>query len=401
VVIGVDFGTTSTKLVARLPYEAGSPSFAVPVPAFAMAEGHPYLWASRLWLSPDGAFSLAPRPQAAVVCAIKANLMTTADVNHVAVTAMAAEASVEEVATAFLALQLRQTRGWLTTEHTAVLGRGKVVWSYNFGFPAASLNDEGLQARYQRCAAASLALAGERVMVTLSTVRQALADVAHDAASQMERAQAALVPEIAAAVSGFANSTRLDDGLYALVDVGGGTVDCCTFNLFKSRDGGSRCPIFTADVRLLGAERWSVCQGDTALAEEFRHQLNEQQCSVIWRTKKDRDPKSERWASELPLFFVGGGVKSAPHHECTHGLDAWLRRTSRENGGVRILPLPPPEGLDHSLCAAEQVHRLAVAIGLSLPLVEIPQTELPVEIDDFHIGQRPSTEGSYIGTEQT
>jgi hypothetical protein len=145
-----------------------------------------------------------------------------------------AEASTMEIATAFLALQLRQAQGWLVTERATVLRRGQADWSYNFGFPAASLNDGPLRDRYQRCTAAALALAGEPVGIKLSTVRTALAATAYNADVQLEDAHAALIPEIAAAVSGFANSTRLDDGLYALVDVGGSTVDCCTFNLFKS-----------------------------------------------------------------------------------------------------------------------------------------------------------------------
>jgi hypothetical protein len=401
VVLGVDFGTTSTKIVARLPYEAGAPTFAVPAPVFARAEEHPYLWASRLWLAPDGMFSLCPLPHAAVACAIKANLMASVPATVAVLTAMAAEANSEEVAAAFLALQLLQARGWLASERAALFKRQKVTWSYNFGFPAASLNDDMLRKRYECCTAAALALASARVPITLSTVRSALGAFASSAALELEQAQAALVPEIAAAVSGFANSTRLDDGLYALVDVGGGTVDCCTFNLFKSGDGGARCPIFAANVQMLGVEPWSVCQHDSPLAKEFRQQLNEQQWGVIWRTKKERYQTSERWISGLPLFFVGGGIESSLHRDSTHGLNDWLRKFNSKGGGVRITPLPPPEGLDHGLCDAALVHRLAVAIGLSLPVTDIPDVELPGAIEDVPTGRRPGTDGNYVGKEQT
>jgi len=399
IVLGVDFGTSSTKIVARFPYEAGSPAYAVPVPSFAQAEGHPYLWASRLWLQSDGSFSLSPLSGAAVSCSLKAGLM--GGVRGPVMSAMAAQANAEEVVCAFLALQVRQARGWLANERATLMQRGRTTWSYNFGFPAASLNSAGLRDRYQRCIAAALSLAVCPIDVTLATVRPALAAVARSQTAQLERANAALIPEIAAAVSGFASSTMLDDGLYAIVDVGGGTVDCCTFNLFKGRDGAARCPIFLADVAMLGAEVWPGCANDPSLTNYFRWDLDRRQRTVIWKTKQDRDPWSERWVQGLPVFFVGGGIRSAVHQVSTGSLDAWLRRHSRDAGGVRLMRLPPPENLDHVLCDATEVHRLAVAVGLSLPAVEMPEVTLPDEIEDVERRRRRDDDGRTIGKEHT
>lgn len=398
IVLGVDFGTSSTKIAARLPYEAGSPAYAVPVPPFAQAEGHPYLWASRLWLASDGAFSLSPLPGAAVCCALKAGLM--ANPRGPVMSAMAAQANAEEATCAFLALQVRQARGWLATERAMSMQRGRVTWSYNFGFPAASLNNSSLRDRYQRCIAAALSLADHPVDVTLATTRAALAAAASCDTGQLERAHAALIPEIAAAVSGFANSTMLDDGLYAIVDVGGGTVDCCTFNLYKGRDGAARCPIFAAEVAMLGAEVWPECADDPPLANYFRWDLDRRQWSVIWETKKNRDPLSERWVQGLPVFFVGGGIRSAVHHASTGNLDAWLRRHSSDAGGVRLMRLPPPENLDHVLCDAAEVHRLAVAVGLSLPAVDMPEVTLPDKIENVERLRRRDDDGLFVGKDQ-
>ncbi|WP_137126669.1 hypothetical protein [Roseomonas sp. HF4] len=398
IVLGVDFGTSSTKIAARLPYEAGSPVYAVPVPPFAQAEEHPYLWASRLWLASDGPFSLSPLPGAAVSCALKAGLMSNPPAPVMGT--VAARANAEEAACAFLALQVRQARGWLATERAMLMQRGRITWSYNFGFPAASLNNGGLRNRYQRCIAAALSLADQPVAVTLAATRAALAAVVGSETEQLERAQAALVPEIAAAVSGFANSTMLDDGLYAIVDVGGGTVDCCTFNLFKGRDGAARCPIFAAEVAMLGAEVWQGCADDPTLANYFRWDLDRRQRSVIWGTKRNRDPKSERWVQGLPVFFVGGGIRSAVHQASTGSLDAWLRRHSQDGGGVRLMRLPPPENLDHALCNATEVHRLAVAVGLSLPAVDMPEVALPDEIEDVERRRRRDDDGRFVGKEQ-
>ncbi len=400
IVLGVDFGTTSTKIVARLPYEAGAPAFAVPALPFARAEVHAYLWASRLWLAPDGAFSLRPLPRAALVCAIKTNLMAFGADDRVVLDAGGGlTATAEEAATAFLALQIRQAKGWLATEKAALLRKGPPRWSYNLGFPAASLNNAVLCARYERCAAAAVALAAEPFEVTLPVVRSALAAAATDAPRWLTRQRVALHPEIAAAVAGFANSIRREDGLYTLVDVGGGTVDCCTFNLFTAEHGSSRCPIFSARVELLGVEPWRLCEGNAA-ADEFRYLLDTLQTTVIWDTKRRRHPLSERWRTGLPLFFVGGGVSSRTHQASTAKLDAWLRRVTSAEAGVRVEPLPAPENLEHPECPAVQVHRLGVAIGLSMPAVDIPEVNLPDEIEDAEPTAKVRSDDRYVGKDQ-
>jgi len=37
------------------------------------------------------------------------------------------------------------------------------------------------------------------------------------------------------------------------------------------------------------------------------------QRGVIWHTKQNRDPKSDRWRTSLPVFFIGGGKMSEAH----------------------------------------------------------------------------------------
>lgn len=254
--------------------------------------------------------------------------------------------------------------------------------------------------RYERCAAAAVAVAAEPVEVTLPVIRSALAAAARDTTCWLERQRVALHPEIAAAVAGFANSMRREDGLYALVDVGGGTVDCCTFNLFTAEHGGARCPIFSARVELLGVEPWRLCEGDANAADDFRYLLDTLQTTVIWDTKHRRHPSSERWRTGLPLFFVGGGVSSPTHKISTAKLDAWLRRHTAAEGGVWVEPLPAPDSLEHPECPADQVHRLGVAIGLSLPAVDIPEVRLPVDIDDAEPARKAGSDDGYVGKDQ-
>jgi hypothetical protein len=292
------------------------------------------------------------------------------------------KATTAEVATAFLALQLRQAHGWLRAEKAALLEKQSLRFSYNFGFPAASLDAAFLKDRYQRCIAAAVILFEQKGELSLADVREALQFTEGGAAAVLQEAQAELFPEIAAAVSGFARSLGREDGLYALVDVGGGTVDCCTFNLVNDARRGGRCPIFRAEVKMLGVDPWRLCLEDLDLSEDFRWLLNTLQRSVIWQTKRDRYPTSERWQTALPIFFTGGGIASELHRESTHSLDKWLRHHTHGSVGVRIETLPAPDNFEHPLCADAAVQRLVVAIGLSQEAGYIPDVELPGSIPD-------------------
>ena len=149
-ILGFDFGTSSAKIVVRLPYEAGAPAFAMPVPPFARAEGHKHLWASRLWISDLGEFSLVPVSGAKILCGIKSGLMRTPRQPLAWLSGGVAVTPVES-ATAFIALLLQQTRGWAITERKDTFSLGPLDWGYNIGFPAASLDDAGLHEFLRNC----------------------------------------------------------------------------------------------------------------------------------------------------------------------------------------------------------------------------------------------------------
>ena len=52
--IGLDFGTSTTKVIVRFPYEPGTPTIAIPAPAHCLSMGNPYLWQTVLWVSRGG-----------------------------------------------------------------------------------------------------------------------------------------------------------------------------------------------------------------------------------------------------------------------------------------------------------------------------------------------------------
>lgn len=386
-IIGIDFGTSSTKIVVRLPYEAGEPAFAVPAIESVVAEGHPDLWMSHLWLSDGAIFHLTAVAGARLLGGIKVGLMDgdqSFDAKLGRSSAVPSESlSVfpSDAATAFLALHICEAKRWFKDRQPRIVASGNIVWSYNFGFPAASLDNQSLRTVYVRCVAAAVDLSSVETM-SLNVVREARCSLGNDSTLLLEGRRAALFPEIAAAVAGFAHSQRRDDGLYAMIDVGATTLDCCTFNLVATAQGALKCPIFEADVSRYGVEPWQDCANDTVRREVFSAELNRRPRSVIWVTRRCRYFASPRWDTALPLFLLGGGAASDVHRSMTESLNNWIRNNFKNGkGGVRILELPPPENLEYS-CSPEKIPRLAVAVGLSLPADMIPTVMLPHEIDD-------------------
>lgn len=376
VVIGIDFGTSCTKIAARLPYETGQPTYALPVPPERQAESHPYLWLSELWLAPDGAFSLHPVPDGSRLTQLKRDLIEPPELSAIP----GPRPSAIEAAASFLVLQIRRARSWVAQNRHRFAGSGDSLrWSWHIGFPAGSLGDSPRRRRYETCLAVAFDLATDAEPLRLAQIREATERVSGNPGAILQNAGAALFPEVAAAVADFAYSPRHENGLYAMIDVGAGTFDCCTFNLVHLPDGTTTCPIFAADVQLLGVEPWRACEGDPEAEAAFRHSLDVCARTVIWQTRTRGYPSSDRWAEGLPLFLVGGGKYSRTHRECAEALTPWIRENLGAdrypypylNAGVPIVA-PPAPALIECACNESQSRRLIVAVGLSLPADWIP-----------------------------
>ena len=384
IVLGVDFGTTSTKVVARRPYFAGSPAAAMPAPAFARPEPNPHLWASRLWRTRDGRLTLAPEAEAAPICAIKTRLMEGDGPD------------VEAHAAAFLGQIVAHARGWLIGERPDFVGDRRPDWRHHFGFPAASLEDAALAGRYRRVVAAALRIAAFGRAPTEEEARAAVAAATPSAAEAVE-AGALLFPEVAGATAAFVASGALAGRLHVMVDVGGGTVDVCAFNLHSPAPGETIQPIFRAAVDMLGVEPWRLCEGDPRAEEAFGVCLATHLKEVIWSTKQGHAPFSHCWTEGLPVLLIGGGAASRSHARQVGALGPWLRRRNCP-GGIDLRTATPPTAFDHA-AGAEGGHRLTVALGLSLPDTEIPQ--VLQHIEPFVGFRRVDTTDRYVGPEQT
>lgn len=209
--------------------------------------------------------------------------------------------------------------------------------------------------------------------------------------------------------------------LHMLIDVGATTLDVCGFILHES-EGDDCYELLTADVEELGASvlyryrvegvHRAVTDHMTGLHDEYdpvspmpdsaeqyapRHEEVASAISArdadyssdclkrVWKTiidlKTKRDPRSDRWRSDLPLFLSGGGSAMPFYADLIAGLSKRLSDFYQDCRGVRRLSLTKPENLRADV-DDQLYHRLAVAWGLSYPETEIGEVCRPGDIED-------------------
>jgi len=370
--IGLDFGTSTTKVIVRFPYEPGIPTIAIPAPPHCRSMAHPYLWQTVLWMDGSGAFTAWPEDNATLLYSLKQGI-----VGHHANTAIAPNRqdglnlTRGDAATAFLAFVVRYTRGWLFTNRAEMFRRRRPVWFINVGLPAANMDDGPLVSTYRRIVAAAMLLGSFQGPVTAETTRLFLTNrdvlAAARSSDEGEKLGISVLPETAAEVAGFAKSTNSAPGLYLMVDVGAMTLDVCAFRLVQYPSMDDLYSLFAAQVRPLGVESYHWFLGRGKTENEFVQQCDLCLRQVVWGTKKNRDPNAECWkkGSNLPVFLAGGGARNLLHRRVVETLDPWLRQYS-QNEGTRILELPTPANIDLPV-AVSNFGRLAVAWGLSYP----------------------------------
>lgn len=369
VIVGFDFGTSSTKVIVRLPGEAGEPTVAIPAPDHCRSENHPYLWQTVLWVRENGEFICYPQQGANLLRALKQGVMGK-NLEPPANGVPRVEATV-----GYLTYVIRYVRGWLIRNRSDLLHRRSVNWLVNLGLPAADYDNRTLVCAYRKAAAAALMLADSGEAISVEATRTFLLDErVKDAALSPKSAEElgiVVVPEVAAAATPFAKSTGSVPGLYLMVDVGAMTLDACTFRLVQRQGGENKYPLLSAAVRPLGVEafHWFQAQGRTE--EEFREQCNRSLYQVTWYTKHHLDPNAEGFkpGNALPVFLTGGGSRNDLHRSIVDALGPWLQQHTR-NEGIRLIDIPTSASIDLPE-PLNDLNRLAVAWGLSYPREEI------------------------------
>lgn len=364
-VFGFDFGSTSSKIAVRLPFEAGSPTFIIDAPLSIQNEGKEYLWLNCFWKEQDGRYSLIP--------SISGDSVEYRNIKSRFILESSGENQFAVIVTAYLAMVIRYIKGYLIESYESYFGR-KTNWEYHFGFPAASLNESNLQKKLEKVRFAALHIVDNNLEIKEEIVIEVLESLSKE--KHKNTFMGGVFPEIAGAVSGFANSINLEQGLFCMIDVGGLTIDCCVFRL--SHDSlEKKCFIYVADVQSLGVELFKVMENEKLV---FFKYVRKQFTQVIWNARKDYSKNDRCWSEGrgLPYFFIGGGKQAQVYQNLVSDLNSWAQDSQLAGCFEKSLPAGNNFVVSgKNPLVEEDYDRLLVAYGLSFSEDDIPKVTLP------------------------
>ena len=433
-VIGLDFGTSSSKVVIQAPDLPGRLSYAVDF-GHLSKKSIPYLLPTKLWITPDGICTLGPRDGARMISDIKLELFSTNEQLTRVNSPTRNKLSPEEMAAIYLALVLRFCRKWfLETKQNEFRHFGSFRWNFNLGVPSPCIENNEKNITFRRVGKAAWKLSTlSEELINPQRARTELVnvdvpeywDTDEDFSCDFD-----IIPEIAAGAVGYALSEHRREGLHVMVDIGASTVDVCSFKLY-SQEGSDHYSLLLADVQQLGTMRLfnhrltslislyerqlrgirdaydpmdpidddieslllshkqlnaTIEEGKAQFKQHFLKMLK----TVIWQTKLRKDPKSLVWSKgQLPILFTGGGSKMLFFRSAVDELDAWLKHYTKNNG-INLLPIPVPASLTDSVKNTDEHQFFAVTWGLSHRAIDVgevipadcnPDIKLPPPLD--------------------
>ncbi|MGO4917598.1 hypothetical protein [Pseudogemmobacter sp. W21_MBD1_M6] len=388
-VIGIDVGSTSSKIVMRFPYEALG-AYAVPAPKGMRADGHPYYWTTGLWKTTEGVFRLLPSAGAKAIDRLKIDFLSAnldeARLDHPATYAM----------TAWLTLLLRQAMGWLRLTLTRGTQDLSLRVSVNCGFPMQSVENPASERAFHTCVTAARRLAMSNSELSSSTI------CAAQRVSDEDDASVSIVPELIGAVTGFCNSPARKSTDYLLVDVGGLTVDCVYFRLNEPDPIERSISVFGTSLESYGVDVMKSWVKLGNPAEAVSALIGHLMCQPVVSSKGKRSVIPGRKLERTQVFLIGGGRHSKEHRDgLPWALNSLANSTFAAKFEAADLTIDREE-IDVSLAPlGRDCGRLLVANGLSFPEHDMPNWKHSGEVPNIPTVPPRNFEERFVGPEQT
>ena len=434
-VIGLDLGTSSTKVVIR--DSATKEAYLIEFPS-SPYEARSHLLPTILCCDPDGQVSLTKGDFE--FSDLKMCLVEKPE--HVFLKGQSGvAANVGALLTAYIGLVLREARKCFLTKHRKIYEKSEIDWQLNIGIPSSGYDDSRLVNSFR-----AIAIAGWDISVGVQEISIREADVAflraRDEIAVLDRGgqvvsegdnlhpdNVAVFPEVVAEVVGYAKSDLRQEGiLHLLIDIGASTVDVATFILHKDVEdkASDKYEMMAAEVRLLGGfrlhkfriaettkqveehlgkiaascdsvnplpdrERYlpeKISDIDEKFGEDFLQFIG----CVLSHTKKIRDTMSTIWGGELPTVVAGGGASIQLYQSAL----ANMRDNPNRLTTLRYVDAKSLSGLETNLPQSE-LARIGVAYGLSFPQEEIGSINPPGSIEDMSSAPKSSAwEKNYV-----
>lgn len=429
-VIGLDFGTSCTKAIIR--DSALHKSYAVPI-----GDEIPYLVSTTLLINYDGICGLVSGLVTGDerIDDIKIDLMNAPDKAKIINKDSGGTANSKCLATAYIALILREIRGWFIKEHREKYLDKQLRWELNLGLPSKSYDKDSCNPfKIIALAGWNLSVQKERVSINLAesalqNATKVLADQKKVLADQkivinepqIHPENVNVFPEVIAEAIGYEKSSLRREGLHLLIDIGASTVDITSFNITTTEN---RFNLLVTEVELYGAfklhnnrlekirnlqeqrlsvngmtpipeiAKYLVEKGDIeGIDKKFIQQFGQILHHVILKTKRDRDPKAFYQQQELLVFLCGGGAQIEIYKQFVEKYFKWPEK-------FNIMAIPKPDEIEAPELAKKDYHRIAVAYGLSFSIDDIGKVVPPDAIPDIPNSNSIDCPDKYIGSEQ-
>jgi len=427
IVLGFDFGTSSSKVVIR---DSGrQTAYAIPFGSLACS-GNSYLIPTKIFISDDGNLSLSPAQYS--FDSLKIQLMDNPEKIIFSSETTSATIKAAELAAAYMALVIRSARYWFLKQMKLVYKDTHIYWHLNLGIPSKNYDDQKIQKIFQTIAMAAWRISRIDTTINIKEAKKYLKEAVNHLAVEEAIDSGAdediwlhpdyitTHPEVIMEVVGYAHSPLRINGLHMLVDVGATTLDTATF-LMGSREGDNYFTLLATKVERYGTmelhkrrvhdlkrsmqeclsrmnnidptlplpdsthykrqvENYDLSQSDNIFFKECKSNIGE----LVRYTKAARDPNSTAWAAGLPVFICGGGARHPIYKDLIESLGSKIAEALTNFNEFSIKAIPKPQKLDAPELPHNEYDRLAVAYGLSFTSDEIGAVIPESKISDIH-----------------
>jgi len=444
IVLGFDFGTSSSKIVIR---DSGrQTAYAVPFGEMG-CKGNRYLVPARLYIGEDGAFGLEPLRFACD--SLKLMVLENPDGEVLLSNRSSHPIKASDLAVAYMAMVIRHARDWFLEQTAEIYKKTHIQWQINLGIPSSNYEGEQNCPKFKHLAMAAWRISMFDKPILITQVKEIIADSAMHIANRgldipnneinsvwLHPDFVGTHPEVIMEVVGYARSALRNDGLHLLVDIGASTMDVATF-IIHSDEGEDKFPILETAVDQYGTmvlhekrirglknnlDQALQCKGlidptvalpdltyyevsmESSVFSEIDNQFFKTCAAnignVIRNTKKNRAPYARAWSSGLPVFICGGGSRFEAYRTMLRNLGSRIAKGVSDFKGFDIRMIPKPDQLEAPDISHQEYDRLAVAYGLSFSSLEIGEVIPRGMVNDIHKEDRTKkVDVLYIGKE--
>jgi len=300
--LGYDFGTSTTKVVARNPYAGAGldEAFALDVPLSIASGGQAHLFPTAVYWSMElDRFSLIPGEGYILLDSFKSALIEGRGHRICSKSGL----TMAEAATAFLALHIAYCIGAALEENASFR-----LASLHVGIPVAVFDGQANIALFHRVVSAATRMTGQATQLSRSRVKAELDSCGEPALPYLQFA------ELAGAIAGYCAAPRFYLGGHMIIDCGSATLDIVTFDL----DQNTNRPIgiYGASVENLGADACALYVRSGSKLQDCRDAVRYEEHLVFKQTLGSKRRSlfvQDNGRFPYQIILVGGGVRSEIH----------------------------------------------------------------------------------------